>query len=147
RGSNDWRQWSIQLSNGTGRLTADGHGQHMSWEIELPGQDVDVLTCIQGSQWWTKWQYRYGGNQLIAEASSRTEWKIDSVYNRLKVTTRWSNDTDQWVVEGRKGSMNINRAGGSWATWTIEDNMPGEDFHMKMAAIFAVIVATDMPHS
>ena len=145
-GSDNWQDWSIRLSGGNGRLTANGTGQHMSWDIELPGQDAKVLTCIQGSQWWTKWQYRYGGNQLIAEASSLTEWKIDSTYNRLKVRTRWSGDTDQWIISGKKGEIKVNRNGGSWPSWEIEDNMPGEDFHMKMAAIFAIIVATEMPH-
>lgn len=145
-GSDKWKDWSISLAGGKGRLTANGFGQHMTWNIDLPGQDVKVLTCIQGSQWWTKWQYRYGGNQLIAEASSLTEWKIDSTYNRLKVRTRWSGDTDQWIVSGKKGEMKITRNGGSWPSWDIEDNMPGEDFHMKMAAIFAIIVATEMPH-
>ncbi|MBU45500.1 MAG: hypothetical protein CMN76_19980 [Spirochaetaceae bacterium] len=145
-GSDNWQDWSISLAGGKGRLKANGTGQHMSWDIELPGRDVKVLTCIQGSQWWTKWQYRYGGNQLIAEASSLTEWKIDSTYNRLKVRTRWSGDTDQWIVSGKKGEMKVTRNGGSWPSWEIEDNMPGEDFHMKMAAIFAIIVATEMPH-
>lgn len=145
-GSDNWKDWSIELSGGKGRLTADGTGQHMSWDIELPGPDVKVLTCIQGSEWWTKWQYRYGGTQLIAEASSLTEWKIDSTYNRLKVRTRWSGDTDEWVISGKKGEMKVSRNGGSWPSWEIEDNMPGEDFHMKMAAIFAIIVATEMPH-
>ncbi len=145
-GSDNWKDWSIRLSGGSGRLTANGTGQHMTWNIELPGQDVKVLTCIQGSQWWTKWQYRYGGNQLIAEASSLTEWKIDSTYNRLKVRTRWSGDTDEWIISGKKGEIKVNRRGGSWPSWEIQDNMPGEDFHMKMAAIFAIIVATEMPH-
>ncbi|MCB1138150.1 MAG: hypothetical protein KDK23_05305 [Leptospiraceae bacterium] len=145
-GSDKWKDWSISLAGGKGRLTADGFGQHMTWSIDLPGEDVKVLTCIQGSQWWTKWQYRYGGNQLIAEASSLTEWKIDSTYNRLKVRTRWSGDTDEWIVSGKKGEMKITRNGGSWPSWEIQDNMPGEDFHMKMAAIFAIIVATEMPH-
>lgn len=144
--SSGWNDWTIQLSGGKGRLKANGTGEHMSWTIELPGQDVKVLTCIQGSSWWTKWQYRYGGNQLIAEASSQTEWKIDSTYNRLKVRTRWSGDTEQWIVSGKKGEMKVTRKGGSWPSWEIEDRMPGEDFHMKMAAIFAIIVATEMPH-
>ena len=144
--SSGWQKWTIQTSDGKGVLEADGSGQHMSWDMEWPGEEVEIVTCIQGSQWWMKWQFRYGGNQLIAEASSKTEWKIDSTYNRLKVNTRWSNDTSQWEIKGKKGTIKVTRRGGSWPSYEIEDNMPGEDIHMKMAAFFAIIVATEMPH-
>lgn len=137
--SNGYDSWTIVTTSVRGKLTARNRGK--VWYVSLGRTRVKIDTCIGGREPWMKWKYYYKGNQLIAEARSKRSWNIDSSYSRLKVK-REMNGT--WSVTGKKGTMKVYDKGRRWKSWIVEDRMPGENIHMKLAALFTIIYSSEV---
>jgi len=137
--SSGWDSWTIITGRGKGKLSARNNGK--VWKLHIDNTSVTIDTCIGGREAWMKWKYYYRGNQIIAEAGSRKYWKIDGHYTRL-IVKKEMNGT--WTVSGKKGTMKIYEKGRSWKSWMVKDTMPGENIHLKLAALFTIIYSSDV---
>lgn len=146
--SDKWNQWDI---NGQGSLKADWSDKVNAWSYSLPGGgkgDIDA-------DWSGKlnaWTLKANGKTIRIKADGSDKWNTWTVTGpsgELRVKANWSDKWNDWTITGKGGDMRVKAAwSDKWNDWNITDKLPDTDPDLKMAAVFACLIASyDATHS
>jgi len=145
RYSNAKNAWAIEFGEEPGTLTSRYSNSITSWNVEMPSGAAEIQSKYSNS--FTNWTYAGGSGEIAITAvysNSVAPWRVTSASGEvLTVATVYSNSLAKWEISGIGDGMSVNATDSKGlGAWRIEDRIPGVDPDLKMAAVFACIIAT-----